>query len=87
MRDPHSIILKPRVTEKAMRLAETQKYSFVVDRTATKPEIKNSVEKLFKVKVDHVRTMNVGGKRRRFLRGSSMLNNTDAKTMRRFLPY
>ena len=29
----------------------------------------------------------LGGKRRRFLRGSSMLNNTDAKTMRRFLPY
>ena len=29
----------------------------------------------------------LGGKRRRFLRGSSTLNNTDAKTMRRFLPY
>lgn len=66
MRDPHTIILKPRVTEKAMRLSESQTYSFVVDRTATKPEIKSSVEKLFKVKVDAVRTMNVGGKRRRF---------------------
>ena len=29
----------------------------------------------------------LGGKRRRFLRGSSTLNSTDAKTMRRFLPY
>lgn len=29
----------------------------------------------------------LGGKRRRFLRGSSFLNNTDSKTMRRFLPY
>lgn len=29
----------------------------------------------------------LGGKRRRFLRGSNTLNSTDAKTMRRFLPY
>lgn len=29
----------------------------------------------------------LGGKRRRFLQGSSTLNNTDARTMRRFLPY
>ena len=29
----------------------------------------------------------LGGKRRRFLRGSSTLNATDSKTMRRFLPY
>ena len=29
----------------------------------------------------------LGGKRRRFLRGSSVLNTTDSKTMRRFLPY
>ncbi|MBI5202187.1 MAG: 50S ribosomal protein L35 [Elusimicrobia bacterium] len=29
----------------------------------------------------------LGGKRRRCLRGSSTLNNTDARTMRRFLPY
>jgi hypothetical protein len=29
----------------------------------------------------------LGGKRRRFLQGSSTLNGTDSKTMRRFLPY
>lgn len=29
----------------------------------------------------------LGGKRRRFLRGSDVLNSTDTKTMRRFLPY
>ena len=56
------VIKKPLVTEKSTLLKETQNtYVFKVDPRATKPMIKKSVEQLFKVKVDSVRTvMNTG---------------------------
>ncbi len=41
------------------------KYSFEVDRNATKPQIKQAVEEIFSVKVTAVHTMNVRGKMRR----------------------
>jgi large subunit ribosomal protein L35 len=44
-----------------------------------------------KIKFEHAGQRHLmaplGGKRRRFLRGSDYLNGTDTKTMRRFLPY
>lgn len=57
-----TIIKKPVITEKAT--AQTEKlnrFSFVVDRTANKLEIKNAIEKAYNVQVTDVRTMNYGG--------------------------
>jgi large subunit ribosomal protein L23 len=64
------IILKPLVTERATKLMEENKYVFVVQKKANKIEIKNAVEKLFKVNVQSVNTINMKGKfRRRGIRG------------------
>ncbi len=61
----HSIIKRPLVTEKSTTAREGNKYIFEVDRRANKIEIGNAVEKIFKVKVVDVRTMNITGKKKR----------------------
>ena len=64
--DIYSVIKKPLVTEKStVARDEGNKYIFEVDRRATKIEIRNAVEKIFKVKVLNVRTMNFVGKKKR----------------------
>lgn len=59
-RDPNALpdlIRRPIVTEKATRLLEENKYTFEVDKRATKPEIKAAIEDLFEVKVVKVNTL------------------------------
>lgn len=57
-----AIIKKPIITEKATSQSENaNRFSFVVDRTANKLEIKDAIEKLYGVHVTEVRTMNYGG--------------------------
>ena len=59
------IIIAPIITEEAsMRTAEG-KYTFRVNKKATKIDIKNAVEKLFEVKVLNVNTITMRGKQRR----------------------
>ena len=66
MNEPHQIIKRPLVTEKSTRLKEAaNQIAFVVDPRANKIQIRQAVEKLFKVKVKAVRTMNLVGKRKR----------------------
>jgi large subunit ribosomal protein L23 len=61
-----SIIKKPIISEKSTALAEVaNRYVFKVDNTATKTEIKNAVEQLFKVKVKAVNTIVMHGKNKR----------------------
>ncbi|MBE2294151.1 MAG: 50S ribosomal protein L23 [Phycisphaerales bacterium] len=61
------ILLAPHVSEKSNRAAERcNQVVFKVARDATKPEIQNAVELLFKVKVKGVTVLNVKGKRKRF---------------------
>ena len=59
------IILAPVVTEKSNDELQAGKYTFKVNKQATKIEIKNAVEKLFEVKVLKVNTMTVKGKEKR----------------------
>jgi large subunit ribosomal protein L23 len=61
----YQIIRRPLVTEKTTIAKEANKYHFEVDRRANKIEIGQAVEKLFKVKVVNVRTMNMAGKKKR----------------------
>lgn len=57
-----TIIKKPIITEKATSNSEKfNRFSFVVDRTANKIEIKQAVERMYSVSVTDVRTMNYGG--------------------------
>ena len=57
-----TIIKKPIITEKATGLSEAfNRFTFAVDRTANKIEIKKAVEKMYGVHVTDVRTQNYGG--------------------------
>jgi large subunit ribosomal protein L23 len=65
-KSPYQILQKPIVTEKSMNVKELNRtMCFRVDLHATKVEIKEAVQTLFKVKVDSVRTSNFPGKMRR----------------------
>ncbi|MGK7923072.1 MAG: 50S ribosomal protein L23 [Trichodesmium sp.] len=64
-RDLVDIIKNPVVTEKATRLMELNQYTFDVDPRATKPMIKEVIEKLFEVKVTGINTLNLPRKKRR----------------------
>ena len=62
----YDVIVKPVVTEKATLASEHNQVIFRVARHATKPQIKEAVEKLFDVKVKHVNTLVRKGKLRNF---------------------
>lgn len=62
----YDTILGPVITEKATLLSEQNKVVFRVARGATKPEIAEAIENLFKVSVVKVNTINVKGKTKRF---------------------
>ena len=58
-----NIIIRPLVTEKMTAISEkTNRYGFIVDRRATKDEIKAAIEKLYDVKVESVNTLIQRGK-------------------------
>ena len=60
------VVLAPQITEKATRIADKhQQVAFKVRTDATKPEIKAAIELLFKVEVQAVSVVNVGGKSKR----------------------
>ena len=64
MKDIYQIILQPLITEKSTILRESNKYAFVVDRKATKPQIRQAAEELFDIQGDilKIHTMRVRGK-------------------------
>ena len=62
----YDIIIAPVITEKATTASEHNQVVFKVARTATKPQIKEAVEKLFDVKVKKVNTLNRPGKMKVF---------------------
>ena len=59
------IIIKPIVTERSSMDLQEGKYTFKVNKKATKVEIAKAVEKLFGVKVLSVNTISVKGKQKR----------------------
>ncbi len=62
----YDVIVAPIITEKATFASEQNKVVFKVAKTATKPQIKQAVEKLFDVKVTDVNTLLRKGKRKTF---------------------
>jgi large subunit ribosomal protein L23 len=62
----YDIIVSPVITEKATTLSEQNKVVFKVRHDATKPQIKEAVEKLFDVKVKAVNTLVRKGKHKAF---------------------
>ena len=62
---PEDIIIAPVITEKSNDGMQEGKYTFEVNKKATKVDIANAVEKLFEVKVLKVNTVTVKGKTKR----------------------
>jgi large subunit ribosomal protein L23 len=61
------VLLRPVVSEKSTALADSSRqFVFQVARGASKPEVRQAVEKLFNVQVEEVRLANVKGKAKRF---------------------
>jgi large subunit ribosomal protein L23 len=66
MKSAYQIIRRPVITEKGLNVKETEgTLVFEVASKATKTEVKEAVQKIFKVKVDSVRTATFQGKERR----------------------
>ena len=55
-------IIHPIITEKATSLSEQNKITFKVRDDASKKSIKKNIEKIFKVKVIKINTINLKGK-------------------------
>ena len=62
----YDIIKKPITTEKSTNLQQFNQYSFVVSKNSNSIEIKNAIEKIFKVKVNKVNTLILRGKGKTF---------------------
>ena len=65
MRTIYDIIVRPIITEASMDRTADKKYTFEVAKNATKPQIAEAVEKMFKVKVASVNVISVKKKPKR----------------------
>ncbi len=61
----YEVLRRPLITEKNTSLQPQGKYAFEVAREANKYQVKQAVEKAFKVRVSAVNVMTVPGKERR----------------------
>ncbi|KKW29789.1 MAG: 50S ribosomal protein L23 [Parcubacteria group bacterium GW2011_GWA2_52_8] len=62
----YQILLRPLLSEKGTHLAGKGEYVFAVHPKANKTEIRKSIQKVYDVKVEKVRIVNLPGKRRRY---------------------
>lgn len=65
MKSPHDVIISPVLSEKSTMAMGQDQYTFIVYPDASKTEIKDAVEAVFKVRVQSVNTQNRLGKMRR----------------------
>ncbi len=79
MRDPHSVLIRPVVSEKSYRLMDDNVYVFVIDPQATKVDVRHAVERAFGVHVTNVNTLNRKGKSKRNRKGGGMGHRPDTK--------
>jgi large subunit ribosomal protein L23 len=76
--NPHSILMRPLITEKATRLHGENKYAFQVQKHANKAQVREAIEKGFDVKVVAVNVMTMKGKGYR-VRGNRVKHGQDWK--------
>ncbi len=66
-------MIKPVFTEKSLTLARQGKYSFWVDKNATKPALKAAIAKMFGVHVLSIKTITIPGESKRNVRGKKIV--------------
>jgi len=76
MKDHREVLIAPVVSEKSYGMLDENKYTFIVAPGANKTEIKIAVEKIFKVRVLKVNTMNREGKTKLSRFGSGKRSDT-----------
>ena len=74
--DHRDVLIAPVISEKSYGLLDENKYTFLVAPSANKTEIKIAVEKVFKVHVTGVNTINRAGKKRRTKYGTGKRPDT-----------
>jgi large subunit ribosomal protein L23 len=79
MKEPMSVLRRPVISEKSYALMNRNVYIFVVDRHATKVDIRRAVEQAFDVRVDSVNTLNRKGKATRNRRTNKTGQRPDTK--------
>ncbi len=75
----NQILIRPKITEKALKEAKDSNYLFEVNKYATKHQIRKAVEKLFSVEVSEVNTAVRKGKIRRLGRRMKEKRKSDEK--------
>jgi large subunit ribosomal protein L23 len=79
VKDPRDVIVAPVVSEKSYALMEEGVYTFTVHPSASKPEIRDAVQRIFGVRVAKVNTLNRQGKRKRNRRTFTYGKRPDTK--------
>jgi large subunit ribosomal protein L23 len=71
----NQIIKKPIITEKAnMEAEDYNRFSFIVDRSANKVEIKKEIERMYGISVEKVATLNYDGKNKQRYTKSGLIS-------------
>lgn len=71
----YDTIISPMLTEKSYDGIQAKRYTFKVDKRATKTQIKVAIEDIFGVKVEKVNTANYDGKKKRMGRYEGMTSS------------
>lgn len=75
----HDVIIKPLITEKAMTAGQKNVYVFEVANSASKHQVKEALESLFKVEVGSIKTLVRKGKEKRVGRKGKIKTLPDMK--------
>lgn len=73
------ILIKPVITEKTMGMTKKNWYTFAVPVEKNKNDVKELIEKIFKVKVLDIKSLIVKGKNKRSLKSKKMRSFSDWK--------
>ena len=75
----NEVLIKPILTEKATNLVQNQVYMFEVDKRANKHQVKQALEKLYKVKTGEVKMMIRKGKEKEVGKKGLLKKTADRK--------
>lgn len=75
----NSILIKPHITEKTVKLTSRGVFTFLIKKEARKEQIKAVVEKLFNVKVVSVKTIFIKGELKKNLRSNTYYSKNSIK--------
>lgn len=82
MKQPYEIIVKPLISEQSLKDAEKGLYSFIVEKSVSKTDIKKAVENTFGVSVKKIMTNIVKGNKTRLTRKRRIITDGTYKKAR-----